>query len=282
MWVQPNYFLGAIAGSLVSGIFGSSSAKKAARSQRKAAERQAATIKEQYEKSEKAFKPYTKAGRRGLAEYERMLGDQAAYEPLIVSDIREPFKFGAAEFEQYKDPGYDFRLAEGERAYNRGMAGLGKRISGERAAGLMEYGQRMGSQEFGAARGRAAKDYASQVAREQQTYDRSLGTYGRQYTQPMAGYGGLAEIGQSSVASLANIGAGAASGTARAYGAAGEARAAGTLGQAGAWAGSLRDIGQQFTGTGSTAFGGGWGGAGQPAPTGTWQSGGGFLTNLPG
>ena len=279
---QPYYFLGSIAasvgGSLVSGLFGSSSAKKAAKQSRKGQEAAARAAKEQYEKSEKAFKPYTEAGTRGLAEYERMLGAQADYEDLIKSDIRDPFQFGAEEFQQYKDPGYEFRLAEGERALSRQAGALGKLQSGERAVGLIQYGQQMGSQEFGAARQRAMQDYQSQVSREQQEYERSLGTYGRQYTAPMSGYGGLADIGRSSVSDLARLGAAAAGAQGQAAVGAGEARAAGTLGSAGAWSGALRDIGQQFTGAGGGTF--------NPppysTPTGTMNTGGGFLANLPG
>ncbi len=250
MWVAPNYFLGAIAGSVIGGLFGSSSADKAAKAAAKSEAAKIAETRRQFDITQEQFATYREAGGRGLAEYEQRLGGYGEAEGLIRSDIPEAFQFGAEEFQQYKDPGYEFRLGEGERALSRGMAGLGKRLSGERAAGLMQYGQQMGSQEFGAARGRAAADYENRMGLEQEAYQRSLGQYGRQYTDPMRRYQDLATMGQSAVAQTAAQRQAATESITSSMGAAGQAKAAGVLGQAGAWGGAIRDIGQQFTGAG--------------------------------
>lgn len=255
---RPNghEFLGAVLGSVASGLLGASASRSAADDQRRAAEAQLAEQRRQFDITSGQYDPWRQAGERGLAGYEQMLGGAGAAEGLIQSNLQDPFQFGAAEFEQYQDPGYQFRLSEGERALNRGAAGLGKRVSGERYAGLMDYGQQMGSQEFGAARSRALQDYTIRGGLEQEQYQRSLGAYNRQYADPMAGYAGLADMGLRAVGGLAGHRAGATAGAMNAIGAAGSAQAAGTLGAAGAWSSALGDIGQQLTGTG---YGGGSG-----------------------
>lgn len=256
--IQPMYFWGAVAGAAISAIGGASSAKKAASAQKKAAALNLQATREQAERAKEQLSPYAKGGLADYGTYRSLLGRQGEFEEGIVSDVKDPFQFGAAEFEQYKDPGYDFRLSEGERALNRGFAGMGKRFSGERAAGLMEYGQRMGSQEFGASRGRALQDYTSGVQREQQIYDRSLGKYGRGYTQQLSDYGRAADIGFTAARDIVGVGQQQAQGERAAYSARGDAESAGTLGAAGAYAGGLRDIGAAVTGTGGPSTGGGY------------------------
>jgi len=258
---------GIVGGAVVGGVFASSAAGKASKAQAGAAAADRALQQEFYEKAEKKFAPYVEAGGRGLEEYERMIGAQPEYEGLIRSELPEDFRFGAEEFQQYKDPGYDFRLAEGERALNRGFGALGKRMSGERAAGLIDYGQRMGSQEFGAARGRAFQDYGSRIGREQEQYQRSLGTYGRQYTDPLAQYGSLADTGRMAVGGITGVGQQSATAQGAALRAGGEAQAAGTLGQYGAWTKAIGEIGGSVGGVGGLSS---WG---QSAPSSSWQYG---------
>jgi len=59
------------------------------------------------------------------------------------------------------------------------LAGAGKLGSGNRLRALMELGQRMGSREFAAARGRAYQDYFTKVGAEQAQYGRGIDAYGR-------------------------------------------------------------------------------------------------------
>lgn len=56
------------------------------------------------------------------------------------------------------DPGYAFRLAEGQKALERSAAAKGMSLSGAQLKALTAYGQGMGSQEYGAAYGRYQND----------------------------------------------------------------------------------------------------------------------------
>lgn len=56
------------------------------------------------------------------------------------------------------DPGYAFRLQEGQKALERSGAAKGMTLSGAQAKALTSYGQGMGSQEYGAAYNRYNND----------------------------------------------------------------------------------------------------------------------------
>ena len=64
--------------------------------------------------------------------------------------------FSMADYQE--DPGYQFRLAEGEKAINRGAASRGDFFSGQTGKALTEYGQNIASDEYGRARDRYRQD----------------------------------------------------------------------------------------------------------------------------
>ena len=68
-------------------------------------------------------------------------------------------RFSMDDFE--KDPGYDFRLQEGEKSLERGAAARGGLLSGAAMKAMERYGQDYGSQEYGKARSRFNEDRAT-------------------------------------------------------------------------------------------------------------------------
>ncbi len=108
--------------------------------------------------------------------YSEQAGD---YFGNVQNNVQQGFKFGRNEFDQYKDPGYDFRKEEGIKALERRNAKGGNRNSGYNTRSLMELGQNLGSDEFNRARNRAYDDYQSNVDRESQRYGRSVSDYDR-------------------------------------------------------------------------------------------------------
>jgi hypothetical protein len=83
------------------------------------------------------------------------------------------FKFGAGDYQA--DPGYAFRLAEGQKALDRQAAARGGLMSGGALKAAARYGQDMGSQEFGNAYSRALDAYNADVARSNTGYNRLAG-----------------------------------------------------------------------------------------------------------
>jgi len=70
-------------------------------------------------------------------------GEQALNKLIPMTDYQ---KFGMDQFTQ--DPGYAFRLAEGQKALDRSAAARGGLISGAALKAAGRYGQEMGSQEY--------------------------------------------------------------------------------------------------------------------------------------
>jgi hypothetical protein len=70
-------------------------------------------------------------------------GEQALNKLIPMTDYT---KFGMDQFTQ--DPGYAFRLSEGQKALDRSAAARGGLISGSALKAAARYGQEMGSQEY--------------------------------------------------------------------------------------------------------------------------------------
>ncbi len=147
-----------------------------------------------------------------LQEPWRKAGETALNKLIPLTDYT---KFGMDQFQQ--DPGYAFRLSEGQKALDRSAAARGGLISGSALKAATRYGQDMGSQEYTNAFNRYQTERAAQL-------------------QPLQS---LAGVGQTSANTLSNAAAnfGAAEG-ANAVGAA-NARASGYVGSANAVSGGL-------------------------------------------
>jgi len=87
-----------------------------------------------------------------------------------------PSPFSSNRFDFRADPGYQFRLAQGSAAVDRGAASRGKALSGQAARELAQFGQNLASEEFNRARNRALEE-------NKLAYNRALGenelAYGR-------------------------------------------------------------------------------------------------------
>lgn len=94
-------------------------------------------------------------------------------------------KFGMDQFQQ--DPGYAFRLSEGQKALDRSAAARGGMISGSALKAATRYGQDMGSQEYQNAFNRYQTERNAQLNPLQslagvgQTATNTLGQSGQNY-----------------------------------------------------------------------------------------------------
>ena len=78
-----------------------------------------------------------------------------------LAPLTEYTKFGMNQFTQ--DPGYAFRLSEGQKALDRQAAARGGLISGSALKAAQRYGQDMGSQEYTNAFNRYQTERAAQL-----------------------------------------------------------------------------------------------------------------------
>jgi hypothetical protein len=100
-----------------------------------------------------------------------------------------------------QDPGYAFRLSEGQKALDRQAAARGGLISGGALKAAQRYGQEMGSQEYGNAYNRALTNYNAAVNREGTGYNRLAAMSGIGQTAT----GNLSSMGQSYGNTMGNI-----------------------------------------------------------------------------
>ena len=178
-WMIPAAIIG-------SSLLGSSASKSAADTQATAASNAAALSNEQFRQTREDQAPYRMAGYTALGELQRTAGN-----------VPSAFNFGANDYKA--DPGYAFRLSEGQKALDNQAAARGGLISGNALRAATAYGQNMGSQEYQNAYNRALTRYNTGVASENQLYNRQAG---------LAGIGQTATnmIGQAGATNAATMG----------------------------------------------------------------------------
>ena len=194
-----------------SAILGAASSRSAAKTQAGAAQQAADIQRSQFEQTREDQAPYRQAGYNALAEMQRTAGN-----------VPGAFKFGAGDYQA--DPGYAFRLSEGQKALDRSAAARGGLISGSALKAATRFGQDMGSQEYQSAYNRALTGYNTGVASENQLYNRQAG---------------LAGIGQTSANLVNQAGQNYATNAGNLMTGAGAAQAAGQVGMANAFTGNL-------------------------------------------
>jgi hypothetical protein len=206
--------------ALLGGYMASQGAKSAANTQADAANRSAALQKQMYDEQVKLQEPYRQAGITGQNRLMELLGlggnTGAAGYGKYAQD------FGAQDFQQ--DPGYAFRLAEGQKALDRSAAARGGLISGAALKAATGYGQQMGSQE----------------------YQNAFNRYQTNRTNQLQPLGNLMASGQSAAANQGTAAGnyGTAGGNAIMQG--GQSVAAGQLGAGNTWNNALGNIGSAY------------------------------------
>lgn len=158
-----------LAGTLGSALLGSRAASSAASTQAAAADRSAEIQRQMFERQVELAEPWRKAG------------EQALNKLIPLTDYQQ---FGMQQFQA--DPGYAFRLAEGQKALERSAAARGGLLSGATLKGIERYGQDMASQEYTNAFNRYQAERAARLAPLQslagvgQTTAQQLGAAGQQ------------------------------------------------------------------------------------------------------
>jgi hypothetical protein len=207
----------AILGSaVVGGAVASRGASKAARAQQQAADQAAQLQRETFERQAELAEPFRQAGITSQNELLRMLGLGGEPGTPGYGSLGQQF---TAE-QMYQDPGYMFRLAEGEKALQRMQSARGGGIGKDSGRAIRE-GVRYG-QDY------ASAEYQNAFNRAQALLGNRLGALGSLYGAGQTGtqqvIGAAGQYG-SNVGNLLMQG--------------GQARASGYLGQANALSNAL-------------------------------------------
>ena len=182
--------MSAVATAVVgSALIGAYSADKASKTQSEAAERSAGAVSDasryaadlqqrQYEENVARQKPFYDVGVNALPE---------------LVQASKYTQFGPEQFQA--DPGYAFRLSEGQKALERSAAARGGLISGGALKAATRFGQEMGSQEYTNAFNRYQAERQARLGPLQsltgmgQTTAQQLGAAGAQNASAVGGYG---------------------------------------------------------------------------------------------
>lgn len=171
-----------VAGAVVvSSAMGSQSASRAGNTQAAASDRAAQlereTAKEQLALQERTYK-------ENIARQKPFYDVGVNALPELVNASKYT-NFGMDQFNA--DPGYAFRLKEGQKALERSAAARGGLLSGGTGKALQQFGQEMGSQEYMNAFNRYQTERAARLNPLQsltgmgQTTANTLGTAGQNY-----------------------------------------------------------------------------------------------------
>lgn len=202
-------------------LLGAVSSSSAASKQANAANKAANLSQAQYEQTRQDQMPWMRSGEGALNRLNELMGltpptgTNAPAAPHGADFGKYARDFGMSDFTT--DPGYAFRLAEGQKALDRSAAARGGLISGGALKAAQRYGQDMGSQEYTNAFNRYQTNRSNQL----------------NPLQSMAG------MGQTTAQQLGNAGQNYAGQAGAAYGAAGQAAASGYMGAANAISGGV-------------------------------------------
>lgn len=260
--------------ALLGGYMASKGAQSAAKTQAAAATqsadtqaqaaREALALQEKmYERQIGLQEPYRQAGLTGQNRLMELMGlggnvgaagygkyakdfSMAGFDPSSLMR-----NFQASDFQQ--DPGYAFRLKEGQKALERSAAARGGLISGGALKAATGYGQEMGSQEYQNAYNRFQANRAVQA----QEYGNAFNRYQTERTNQLQPLGSLMASGQSAAANQGSAagqygtaGANLLTGAGQAIGAgqygAGQSIAAGQLGAGNTMSNALGTIGSAY------------------------------------
>ncbi len=171
------------AAALIGGSQSASAAKKAAATTASAADRATDLQREQFERQVQLQEPYRQAGVNALAK----MGTGFTGEVNLM-----------------EDPGYAFRLEQGQKALERSAAMRGGLISGNTGGALQRFGQGLASQEYQNAYDRALGRYntTAALAGIGQTSSNQLGAAGGNYANTVGNIGmGQADVGANALLS---------------------------------------------------------------------------------
>lgn len=141
---MPNPAIPLAVATVSSAAISSRAASKAAKAQTQAADQAAQVQREIFERQTELQEPFRQAGITSQNELLRLLGLGGEAGTPGYGSLGQPYTMDQLQM----DPGYGFRLAEGEKALERMQAARGGLLSGSAIKAGQRYGQEMASQEY--------------------------------------------------------------------------------------------------------------------------------------
>ena len=232
--------IGGTAASGISGLMGAGASKAAGQQQAQASmmsaliqaqQAQAAQAAQErmYRESVERMEPFRQGGVAATNRMQELYGIGGSPTAAGYGSYAQPF--GMQDFEM--DPGYAFRVQQGQQAIDRSAAAQAGLQSGAALKAATRYGQEAGSQEYGNAYNRFLQQRELQLQALQGLASPGATTAGT-----------MGQIGTTTGANIANTMLGAGQALGQGIEQAGQARASSYMGGASALQGALQGGGQ--------------------------------------
>lgn len=248
---------------LIGGLINANAAEDAAETQADATRQANILLRDIYLQQRADQLPFVQAGVNALPRLSELAGTPQIQAPYTAAPTLDPsgYAFTPPTAETLElDPGYQFRVREGQKALERSAAARGGLLSGGTGKALQRYGQESASQEFQNAYQRALSQnelrYGRGLTQNQQQYQRNADEYQTNFNvqntlqnQQFNRLAALAGVGQTSAGTVANVGGQYAGRVGENITGAGNAQAAGQVGRANAITGGVGAVAtgaQQF------------------------------------
>lgn len=204
-------------GSFLGGQSQSNAASEAARQYAKTMQDALNFQKGVYSTAQGQYDPFIQTGTRGLTDYEQAIQN---YTQPTLGYTQTTF-----DINNWKDPGYDFRMSEAQKAIDASTASKGMTLGSGALKSLQQRGQYMASQEYANAFDRW-KDTSDMLYRQASgQYDRDINFE----NQNISNLGNLTNVGSGAIGNLATLGSGIGSNLMTGYSNIGDALAGATM-----------------------------------------------------
>jgi len=142
-----------VGGAVIGGVLTSQASKSAASTQADAANQATAAQQQALDRQLELQQPFVTSGTTAVNQLSAMTQPGGA--------ATKEFAYAPFNYNQYTDPGTQFRVQQGLNAMNATAAARGGLISGNALKAGQDYGQAQGSQEYGSAFNRYLQNYAN-------------------------------------------------------------------------------------------------------------------------
>lgn len=192
-------------GTIFGGIFGMGAAKKAANAQASASDKAAQVSqnaldfqKQIWGQEQQNEAPWLKAG--GLAESQLSQLVSGGGFPSWNEQFQAP-----TNVTEQNDPGYKFRLQQGQQALENSAAARGGLLSGNTAKAITDYSQNYASNEYSNVYGRAFNEYSTRYNQFQQDQANKFNRLSSLAGGGQIAAGQLGQVGQSAAGNITNL-----------------------------------------------------------------------------
>ena len=231
------------AGGIASSLIGSSAAKSAASEQEQASQNAINEQQREFDTTQQNYAPYLAAGGGALSQLTSGTAPGGSLVTPYGATYQTPAPFAAPTgVDESNDPGYAFRLAQGNEAIQRAAAASGGAFSGGTLKALSRYGQDYASNEYQNVYNRALQGYNTNVNTGLNAFNTQFNAYNTSQGNTYNRLASLAGMGQTATGQLGQLGQANASNIGNLLTGQGNAAAAGTLGSASAINSGLNSI----------------------------------------